>query len=371
MLKQLLAPFVILVGISFPWSAGQVHAQDPIPELDPVRIIKVFKHQSETLSLSKDGKRLAVVGEDIEESLGKSLVRVIDLKSAKTLQEFPAESGGIIPVAYSPDGKQLAFGGGQIGVVNSQTGRPQGRLERATGGGISETQLEFSPDGKFIWTFDFETVVGFDAKSLREVRTFPTKGRRVCAIGMLPTRKMLAVGYNNGGVRLYPPGTKKEKEIVLDPGSDDEPKPTDIAHRKPLKFAETVDGKWLVVSRFDLNLELWDLDAKEKIREFSPAAMRVDAMEILGGNRVLVALGKWVTPRGDRDFNKKSQPLIVFDMNSGKAVAYLKIQDQRDNSFNVWSMQASADDELLYVATENGSVQVFDVSRWSTASSEK
>jgi WD40 repeat protein len=150
-------------------------AADPLPPGAVARLGATrFRHYGATsaLAISPDGKTLAV--RDywalylFEAATGREITRIGD--------GMPLLQG--TAVAYSPDGRILAYEGERETVVfwDSATRKPLRILHR-TGGWQQEGTLNFSPDGKVLAVMDggtnvslFETATGKLLRTLNEPR---------------------------------------------------------------------------------------------------------------------------------------------------------------------------------------------------------
>ncbi|MBS0203341.1 MAG: PD40 domain-containing protein [Planctomycetes bacterium] len=348
-LMQTLLPFLIAAGTS---GAKLVHAQ--VPEHDPVKVVQAFKIESLVVAVSADGKRIAVNGTD-SKPFSSDLVRVIELKSEKVVGDFPVNGAQQFHPAFSPDGKQLVFGSLQATVINAATLKPMRPLQRMSGAGALEKDVFYSPDSKILWSFDQNAVIGYDTKTMRETRTIPVSDSAIVALAFLPKRKMLAVGLKNNSIQLYPVGAKKPVPEIVLPAAP--PKSGFPSYGLIRSMAESSDGQFMAVSRQDKDVELWDLDQKQVIRDF-PKTEQSQPVLILKG-KYLVARGTWPDP------DREGGPVTVFDLNTGKEVAYLKAKGYSGINVGFWSMQASPDEKQLFVPCGDGTVQIFDVSEWA------
>jgi RNA polymerase sigma factor (sigma-70 family) len=94
-----------------------------------------------TVAFSPDGERLATAGDDC-------IVRLLDLRTNKELWQFPGFRGTPVSVAFSPDGKYLATGGDQLRTIRIWevlTGKAAQELNGHRGW---VDVVAFAPDGR-------------------------------------------------------------------------------------------------------------------------------------------------------------------------------------------------------------------------------
>jgi WD40 repeat protein len=188
------------------------------------------------VALSPDGKTLAATVE-------KAAI-LWDVKSGKEVRRLEGVIGGL---AFSPDGKLLAFVNKDYGVtlLDLASGMP-----RATLKGVVDA-LAFAPDGKTLATGtrlpDQEAVKMWDVATGKLNVQFRSPGRYASPLAFSPDGKMFAVGGYEDDMELRDAATGKKIAVV-----DDTQFPTFVAF--------SPDGKLLAAAlgtTENKNVKLW------------------------------------------------------------------------------------------------------------------
>src|SRR5579871_2464202 len=169
---------------------------DPLPEGAVARLGTMrFRHGAEVRSVafSPDGKTLAWSGQD-------NSVRIWEIATGKEIRRFTAVTGlgaehaWVASVAYSPDGKSLAAGTmngpGEVEVWELATGKDSHPLRMNRGGAVS---IAFSPDGKILAAGTQDGVIHlWDAGTWNLLRRLKGNQAQIEAIAFAPDGEMLA-----------------------------------------------------------------------------------------------------------------------------------------------------------------------------------
>ncbi len=163
-------------------------------------------------------------------------------------------------VAFSPDGKYVAAGGGAhfkdyaIDLWNSVTGR---LAHRFVGHHDRVWDLAFTPDGTTLISGGADGVRYWDVCKGTMIRWTRTTGI-VLALAISPDRRICAVGTSEGAIHLW----SQNGQLLI--GSIKSP-----AEVEALKFSP--DDRWLVSTGWDLKsretVRFWDVATRKKLWE--------------------------------------------------------------------------------------------------------
>jgi dipeptidyl aminopeptidase/acylaminoacyl peptidase len=249
------------------------------------------------LAFSPDGKMLALGGVSTRGLGSKKTLWLFEVATGK--QKFALEIEGRLfvsnTIAFAPDGKTLAIGGGSGEVLlwDVETRKVRARLP----GHVLRLEATFSPDGNVLATNGRggENICLWDAVGGKKRLTFKPKGfdyESDWKIVFSPDGESLAAqGDRSGVVILLDPRTGKVKRIVQERSkqrnynfgiafsfdgkmlaacSDDSIRLWEVASGKErarlrgdkrvVRFALSPDGRTLVSGGLEDTLRVWDLD---------------------------------------------------------------------------------------------------------------
>jgi len=219
-----------------------------------------------SLAFAPDGRTLALGGSDSAvpfgtESSGKGgkfdraargEVHLWDVSKGQTRATLSGQ-GGIFALAYAPDGETLAgaSGDGMVKIWNADTGREQATLR-----GHTEVALcvAFSPNGKILAAGGGAlpertrpgSVTLWDVAEGREVLILQGHTGAVFAVAFTLDGRTLATGSNDGTVKLWDTATGQERATLS-------------GHMRWVRcLAFSRDGRTLVSGSGDGTVSFWD-----------------------------------------------------------------------------------------------------------------
>jgi WD40 repeat protein len=357
---------------------------------------EVWSHNGPTmrtrsLAFSRDGQHLASA------RAGKG-VTVWDVTTGRERITLPGQ-GGYLSLAFSPDGRWLAYAGGVTPgkggatVWDWQAGRKQltiaGHLGPSWG-------LAFSPDGRRLATAGqdhaikvWDATTGQEALTLREHNdavwsvAFSRDGHRLVSAGLdhtvriwdarpwqdgetgqefitlsghqsgiksvafHPRRALLASGSADGTVKLWDTQTWKELRTLH---TDDASEGIDFGGVWAVAFSP--DGRWMATGGQDRRVRVWDISAKR-----APGGQR-PVLDLPGYNSLVRTLA--FSPDSKRlasgSMTGTAICVRVWDLTTGK-----ECQQLRDHTWAILSVAFSPDGRHLASASNDSTVRIWDL----------
>jgi WD40 repeat protein len=212
-----------------------------------------------SLEFSPDGKTLVAGGGDEVGRVGAvrrgSTIRFWDIPGRRELAAIRTPLSWVSAVAFSPDGRQIAYSGGR------DAGRDGGVTvwDRATrrAAVILKTDLDivgavtFSPDGKTLVVGGFESsgdsrIWLWNVPAQRRMAVLKGHTREVHSVAISPSGRTLASAGGDGAIKLWSCATWQE-EATLREHKD-----------RVTSLAFSHDGKLLASGGWDGTLKLWN-----------------------------------------------------------------------------------------------------------------
>jgi WD40 repeat protein len=223
----------------------------PPPAIAPTAALKGHDREVVALAFSPDGKSLA--------SRSADTVKIWDLAGRRELTSFPSDGSDFAAVAFSPDGKTLAENRAGVGAIAWDLASGKERTTyhyppRPEGGSCYSVSygwgLAYSPDGKtlaagggnqgadgYVTLWDVATGQG------TEIGSYPSP---VTTVAYGPDGKTLAAGGMAGTVDLLDPASGRDKVAI----------PASRAYLAPVAFSP--DGRTLATASVERRIKLWD-----------------------------------------------------------------------------------------------------------------
>jgi WD40 repeat protein len=190
-------------------SLGEVYELDASGETKPREFVKLPPGPPPVAALSADGKRLALT------RIGQGDVVIYEVGTGAVLRHIPRGQQGIIhTLAFSPDGKTLAFGGSFPALTLWDVGTGKPASSRANPPPGAANQIVFSPDGNFLIGVTGTHVAVWGVASGQTLREFELGRGAVQVVALSPDGRTVAAA-DNQAIRLW--DLAGERELLPSP----------------------------------------------------------------------------------------------------------------------------------------------------------
>jgi WD40 repeat protein len=284
-------------------------------------ILRGHEDEVSTVAFSPDSKLFAsgsfdgtVRLWDLEQK--KSTVLSLDLKSRIKPPPEPGDvlSGGVLSIAFSPDGQTLAVGCGDGTVRLLNPNQPSPKPTVLTGHKGEVWAIAFSPDGKKLASGSWDkTVRLWDLEDLNKTPTILKNHEDlIWSVAFSPNRETLAVGCLDGTVWLWDLHEPIKRWPILSTHEEHLHKLDKKEQQKravfSLAFCRDKDGKdCLAASCNDGKVRSWDLNQLDTVPK--------DAKEDTKNPKVLVSKENML--RAVMAFSRNEQSLALESLAVG------------------------------------------------------
>jgi RNA polymerase sigma factor (sigma-70 family) len=275
------------------------------------------------VAFSPDGKTAATGG-----GFSDNVIRLWDTATARELRSFNGHTYNITGLAFTPDGKHL------LSCALDQTVRlwdvaTAAEVRQFRGHQAGVTALALTPDGKTAATASQDgTVRLWDVAAGTELRSL-APGNPVHGVAFAPDGKALAAAVEGGSVVVWEAATGKELLNLS-------------AHKEAaLCAAFAPDGKVLATGGREATVRLWDVATGKELRHFEATSGVVQALAFAPDGQALAVGG--------------GKPVLVVDPATGKELRPF------GGSWNVQAVAFSPNSKTLLVGGGNHSAYFFDV----------
>jgi len=277
-----------------------------------------------SVAFSPDGKYVAEGG-------GGSSVQLIDTDSWNVVRTFEGHTDKVLSVAFSPDRKLLASGSDDntIKLWDVSTGK---QVRTLSGHTDSVLSVAFSPDGKLLASGSSDdTIKLWDVSTGQEVRTLSGHTDSVLSVAFSPDGKLLASGSSDNTIKLWEARTGKEVRTLS--GHID----------SVLSVAFSPDGKLLASGSGDRTIKLWEARTGKEVRTLKDHNGDVNSVAFSPDGTLLAS--------GSSDDTIK-----LWSVDTGEEVRTLS-----GHTDSVLSVASSPDGKLLVSGSSDDTIKLWSV----------
>jgi hypothetical protein len=198
-----------------------------------------------SVAFAPDGQTLAAAGD------GNPAVHLFDLKQRELRQTLPGHKDKIWSMAFSPDGKLLATGSGDVTIKlwATEEGRVLATLRGHNEGVVA---MAFTPNGETLVSGSSELIF-WNAKTFKPIESLNEKAYR---LAISPDGKILASDTGANGIKLRDLKTMRVLAFIK-------------AHEDQIySMSFSADSKTLSTASWDGTAKLWNVPTGELLLSF-------------------------------------------------------------------------------------------------------
>jgi hypothetical protein len=280
-----------------------------------------------SVAFSPDGRLLASGG-------GDKTVRLWDPATGEHQRALVGHTSQVQALAFSPDGRLLASGSWDhtVRLWDLATGEHQRTRRIRKGHANYVTAVAFSPDGRLLASSSWDkTVRLWDPATLEYRRTLTGHTDYVHAVAFSSDGRLLASGSDDKTVRLWDPATLDYRRTLT-------------GHtRQVLAVAFSPDGRLLASSSWDKTVRLWDPGTGEHRRTLTGHTSYILAVAFSPDGRLLASGSDDKTVRLWDPATGEHQRTLTGHTGPVRAVAFspdgrLLASGGHDNTVRLWDL---------------------------------
>jgi WD40 repeat protein len=283
------------------------------------------------IAFSPDGERFAT-------SDTKGDIQIWEARTFTKLTNCQGHQHWAWAIAFSPDGQYLASASDdhRVKLWDVATGEC---LQTYTGHTFSVNAVTFSPDGQIIASSAQDSTIllwrTFPGNLSPEIQTLVGHNGRVWSIAFSPDGRTLVSGGEDLTVRLWNV-TTGECECLAEWS----------AHTAWVRFvAFSPDGKTIATASYDRSIKIWDVDTKECLHTLTGHQQPVSAIAFSPDGQQLVS----------SSFDKT---IKLWDTNSGKCVKTLLGHRNR-----IWTVAFHPNGRQIASGGDDNHTKIWDLDR--------